>query len=417
MWGVEVEKQRYKEMVQNLDLLVSEKKIQGKKIYLFGHCNATEELVEVLNSRGFGVTAILDNNAAKHGKKYNGIEIQPPQVILKERSSQVLICIVARAYAAMEEQLNRLGYQGIVQKLVDYNSYAEYSLSIETITRKKNRVERGISLLQQMTQKYPRTCKILCPFSALGDIYFMISYLPHFMRIRGIRSCVIGVIGKACAEVVGLFGVYDVEVFTQKDMDEMIQAALYEEDSNIFIPHQDRPYVVNLSKALYVKCIPLEQMYCCGVYGLSAKTKPYHPVRQREYRELQRIKRGKSVILSPYAKSVTALKMEIWNYIVNYYKDKGYSCYTNVVGEEQPLPGTQPVSPAISEIRSVVERAGTFIGIRSGLCDILREAWCRKIALYPDYQYCDTKWKAIDMYSIEGWENIVVGEEFEWKEN
>ena len=113
----------------------------------------------------------------------------------------------------------------------------------------------------------------------------------------------------------------------------------------------------------------------------------------------------------------TALKMEIWNYIVNYYKDKGYSCYTNVVGEEQPLPGTQPVSPAISEIRSVVERAGTFIGIRSGLCDILREAWCRKIALYPDYQYCDTKWKAIDMYSIEGWENIVVGEEFEWKEN
>ena len=88
-----------------------------------------------------------------------------------------------------------------------------------------------------------------------------------------------------------------------------------------------------------------------------------------------------------------------------------------MAGDEKPLSGTQPISPAISEIQSLVERAGTFIGIRSGLCDVLREASCRKTALYPDYNYCDTRWKAIDMYRIEGWENIVVGEEFEWKEN
>ena len=31
--------------------------------------------------------------------------------------------------------------------------------------------------------------------------------------------------------------------------------------------------------------------------------------------------------------------------------------------------------------------------------------------------YCDTKWKAIDMYHIEGWENIVVGEEVSWTIN
>lgn len=40
---------------------------------------------------------------------------------------------------------------------------------------------------------------------------------------------------------------------------------------------------------------------------------------------------------------------------------------------------------------------------------------CRKIALYPDYYYCDTKWKAIDMYALKGWENIVVGEELNGK--
>lgn len=35
------------------------------------------------------------------------------------------------------------------------------------------------------------------------------------------------------------------------------------------------------------------------------------------------------------------------------------------------------------------------------------------MALYPDYNYCDTKWKAIDIYALEGWENIEVGGEFQ----
>lgn len=109
------------------------------------------------------------------------------------------------------------------------------------------------------------------------------------------------------------------------------------------------------------------------------------------------------------------LRVEIWEEVVDYYNKKGYLCYTNVVGRECPLPGTYPISPSILEIQSVVERAGTFIGIRSGLCDVLHRASCRKIALYPDYNYCDTRWKAIDMYGLEGWENILVKDDFKWE--
>ena len=405
-----MEKLFYKEMVENLDLLFVNNVIQSKKIFLFGHCNATEKLADLLLGRGLEVMAILDNNTAKYGMRYRGIEIRPPYEIMREQPSQVLVCIVARAYAAMADQLKRMGYTGQIRKLVDYNSYAEYSLSQDTLDRKWKRVERGIELLQKLKKRYPDSFQILCPFSALGDTYFMMSYLPHFLRKRGIKKCGINVVGKACAEVARLFGTDAVEVYAQKDMDAMIQAALYTKDVETFIPHQDRPYVVNLSKALYVKQIPLESLYCCGVYGLPLHTKPYRPIRLREYRGLPQIKAGKSVILSPYAKSVTELRQEVWNQVVDYYRRKGYDCYTNVVGEELPLPRTKPICPAISEIQSVVERAGTFIGIRSGLCDVLREASCRKVALYPDYNYCDTRWKAIEMYRIDNWENIVVGE-------
>ena len=412
-----MDKPHYEEMVKNLDKLIEDNVIQGKKIYLFGHCNATEELADLLLEKGLTVAAILDNNIAKQGKIYRDIVIVSPQEFLSGQQRNTIVCIVARAYADMSEQLRRLGYKGQIRKLVDYDSYADYSLSKETIVRMKERVERGKILLSALDMKYRDCFRFLCPFSALGDIYITMSYLPYFMQKRGIKKCVIGIIGDACAQVVELFGEYDVEIFSQKDMDETIQAVLYTQDKHTFIPHQDRPYVVNLHKALYIKFIPLNQIYCCGVFGLPADTEPVNPMNFKDYPQLEQIKEGKSVIFSPYAKSVTALKISVWEQIVASFRAEGYQCYTNVAGNEVPLAGTLPISPKISEMKSAVERAGTFIGIRSGLCDVLRTAKAEKTALYPDYYYCDTKWKAIDMYSLEGWNNIEVKDDFVWKRN
>lgn len=405
----------YEEMVSNLDRLIESGTLQNRAIYLFGHCNATEELADLLLERGFGVAAILDNNAVKWGNRYRGISIREPQQILKENSRDVIVCIVARAYAAMTAQLESLGYKGSIYKLADYNSYAEYSLSEETISRMTFRRERGKERLSELEEKYPDTFRFLCPFSALGDIYIMMSYLPYYMKKRGISECVIGVIGNACGQVVRLFGTYPVEIFSQKSMDEMIQAALYERDEKNFIPHQDRPYVVKLSKALYDKKISLEQMYCCGVFGLPKDTKPYAPTVFNDYDKSETIRAGQAVIFSPYAKSVTAFPDSFWNEVVSFYTDKEYQCFTNVAGDEKPLAGTIAISPRISEMKSVVERAGTYVGIRSGLCDVIRDVNAKKVAFYPDYNYSDTKWKAIDIYALAGWENIIVRGENEWE--
>lgn len=412
-----MDKQHYNEMLQALNTLELDCKLKNKKIYLFGHCNATEELADLILSKNYNIVAILDNNRDKHGKDYKNINIISPEQIMDAKTEDTIVLIVARAYAAMAEQLNCMGYNGQIRKLVDYNSFAEYSLSEETIARMKKREERGKVVLDSFSKRHPEAFKFLCPFSALGDIYIMMSYLPYFLNKRNIEKCVIAVVGKACEQVVKLFGEYEVESFIQKDMDEMLQAAIYTQDKNIFIPHQDRPYVVNLHRALYVKCIPLELMYCCGVFGLPKETVPVEPCVFEDYSDLDSIPKGKSVIFSPYAKSVTNLPNDIWEKMVVSYTEKGYKCFTNVVGDEKPIEGTAAISPTIAEIRSVVEHAGTFIGIRSGLCDVIRSAKATKIALYPDYNYCDTKWKAIDIYSLDGWDNIAVEDDYEWKIN
>lgn len=416
-----MEKRLYAEMQCNLEQIIDSNDLSIKKIFLFGHCNATLELIDLLESKGLKTTAILDNSEVKQGQEYKGaIVIYPRQInefVGYKPKDNSIVLITSRFYAAMLKQLRELGYEGTIRKLIDYNTYAEYSLSKDTIARMTAREKQGEELLNALSLKYPNFFKTFCPFNALGDIYFMVSYWEAFAENRNIDKVVFCVPSPVLVDVIHMFGDYHVEVYEQKELDAMIQATLYTQDENSFIAHQDRPYVVNLSKALYIKKIPLEQIYCCGVYGLSKDTVAAKPNANGViYKDIESIPEGNTVIFSPYAKSVTALDSKIWENAVSYYSGKGFKCYTNVVGDEKPLIGTESISPSLLEFSSVVERAGTFVGIRSGLCDVIREANAKKIALYPDYNYCDTKWKAIEMYWIDQFDhNLLATEEIKWE--
>ena len=141
-------------------------------------------------------------------------------------------------------------------------------------------------------------------------------------------------------------------------------------------------------------------------------TEPVEPVKWDGFKYSENVSSGKTAIISPYAKSVASLPENLWTDIVEDLKQQGYELFTNVCGDEKPLQGTKPISPRIAEMKSAVERAGLFIGIRSGMCDVIKTADCRKIALYPDYYYCDTKWKSIDMYSIDGEYSVAIVQSF-----
>lgn len=407
-------------MENNLRRIIEETDLSNRKIFLFGHCAATLELVDLLEEKGLSVTAILDNSSEKQGLVYKGAEVVLPDKIIElagqDPVNDSIVLITSRFYASMQKQLRELGYTGPIRKLIDYNTYAEYSLSEDTINRMTAREKHGEDLTKELILKHGHVFKVFCPFNALGDIYLMMSYWNSFARTRGIDNPLFCVPGRVLADIIHMFGDYPVEVYEQKELDAMIQAAIYTQDDNSYIAHQDRPYIINLHRALYVKKISLEQIYCCGVFGLPADTEPAKPQNWKVWPGLDSIEEGNAVILSPYAKSVTAIDNKIWEDIIMDYKNRGYQVFTNICGEEEPLQGTISLRAEIYEMKSVLERAGTFIGIRSGLCDVIKTANCRKIALYPDYNYSDTKWKAIDLYSIREFENIVVKEGDLWEE-
>ena len=394
------------ELSENLDSLEHTGQLEGKNIFLFGHCHATEVLADTLLARNFDVKAILDNNKSKYGMAYRNVPIVPPQNIVCEK--QAIVCIATRFFESMKMQLRDLGFTGDIFKMVDYNTYSDYSLSPTATRQKMDRIEAGLRTVDRLKNQYDNAYRIFCPFSALGDIYIMMSYLPEFLKRRQIQRCVIIVTGNALKRVIGLFGAYQTEVLPQKDLDAAVQAELYLHDSNSFIAHQDLPYVVNLHLALHIKMIPLRTIYRAGVFGLPAGTAMREPHCWRDFSDT-RLKAGNSVILSPYAKSVTALPLTLWSELAQACSQAGYKVFTNALSTEQPIPGTNRICPMIEELKSAIEQAGIFIGLRSGLCDLITTAKAAKIALYPDYNYSDTKWKAIEMYNLPEFEaNLVV---------
>lgn len=403
-----MDKIHFNEMVQKLDELIHNGLLENKTIYLFGHCNASEELLDLLIQHGYTAAAILDNSSAKQGSLYKSVPIILPECIMGRNAENTVVLIAARAYAAMYSQLRRNGYGGAIVKMVEYDSFSEYSLSDETLHRMNERLLRGIDKLNKLKEKYPDCFVVLCPFSALGDTFYIMSYLPYFLSKRGIERYVVCVVGKGCVETAEMFAAENIEMFRQSDIDEIIQAALFTEDEDCYIFHHDRPYIVKLSKVLYVKKVSLEDIFKCGVFGLPIDTKPYKPINLKPYKGFDKLKKGKSVIIAPYAKSVTNIPKDYWYEVINRYNDMGYKVFTNAVGEEETLEGTARLEIPLAQMQSAVEYAGTFIGLRSGLCDVIQYADCKKIALYPDCCYSDTKWKMEEIYHLDGWENMVI---------
>ena len=91
--------------------------------------------------------------------------------------------------------------------------------------------------------------------------------------------------------------------------------------------------------------------------------------------------------------------MQFWEHLADALKKKGYSVCTNVgTAEEVAVLGTQPLDFSLEYAKEILEIAGTFIGLRSGFCDLISQAECKKIIFYPDRIYGTNEF--IDFFSL-----------------
>lgn len=79
--------------------------------------------------------------------------------------------------------------------------------------------------------------------------------------------------------------------------------------------------------------------------------------------------KDKIVVLNPYSGSMIWVDNNLFERIAVFLTSKGFYVYTNVVGEQSPIKGTQPLNCSIYELYAICNHIPFVISVRSGIID------------------------------------------------
>lgn len=363
------------------------------RIVIFGCTMFARDIRDNLKSVGLDISAIIDNNPNKVGKLCLGVNVFSPQDYLKTYpETKVIIC--SKYYAEMVMQLKKLGCcdDGFIIIYVS-ECLNKFQDTEEDLNDAIKNVETGFDIYNKIADKYRNINNFfVCPYSGTGDIYMACTYLPAYTAKNSIDDYVLIVIGKKCFNTAVIFDIDNIEILSEDEMNNLIKAWEFLGNDTMHIKPllfwgwRTKRYLYNDK---YTR-ITFNEMFKYDVFELNDTEKRYIPktYNTKEYVEnlfLEKgLKKDKTVILAPYAGSfVSEISADDWMKIADELTKLGYSVCTNCNGtSELPVNGTVPVFFPYCYAVPIAEYAGGIIALRSGLCDIISSAKCKKIVIY-----------------------------------
>lgn len=97
-------------LFQNLEILISEGKLENKKIILFGAAVPSAKIKDFLESKNYTISAIIDNNKEKSGTLFYDIPVYSPEERLETFDNDIIVFIASSHYKEMSRQLETMGY-------------------------------------------------------------------------------------------------------------------------------------------------------------------------------------------------------------------------------------------------------------------------------------------------------------------
>lgn len=375
-----------------IDKLDSEKILSNADIYLFGMNTPGDRVIQYLNTKGYRVKAILDNNKKNHEKTLMKVPVCNPNILNSEISKKIIILICSKYYLEMKNQLEKMGFQENkhIFKLVDLNYDNLNSLKKENLDKLMCQLYKANSIYYRIIENYnSETFFLLCPIRANGDIYISASLLEVFRKKNDLKKVVLIIIGEVGKKIASMFGIKDVISISQTEMEFIIvlNRFLGHSVTRMITIHPEEFHFNIFSNLECFNKLNFMDFIASGMLNLKITQNEIRPL---EYKfNLQdsqsNILNKNSIILAPYANSLPCFPIEFWEKLVKTLNQKNYCLYTNSGNNmEPPILGTKPIFLPINEINNVLEKCAGFIGIRNGLCEVISSAKCCKIILYPE---------------------------------
>ena len=367
----------------------------GKVVAVFG-CNAyTKSIRNILAKHGIELSVILDNDVRKQNKISLGMLIRSPEEVVREENE--LVVIIYSGYCSeMVKQLNDLGVYKDNILAIPFRPFKRgiYDESLEGLGKKYAEVCYGYEVYNRIMSELAVEYLFVCPYKGTGDVYHAVSFLDRYAREQGITNYGVLVMSNAGAKVVRLFGLDNVYILkSEEDMVFLLGAwVFWGEEKMKMKPIRHCGWRWKMSPWVFDKDdVTFLDMFRSDVFGFSEVVEPALPYRNGNIEYIEKLfsdnglSRGKTVILSPYANSVEPeMTYETWGLLAEKIQEAGFDVCTNCVGEELPIKGTKPLAFSYADAIDVLEYAGFFVGIRSGLCDIVSSAKCKMIIIYEN---------------------------------
>jgi len=377
---------------KRLTRLKKNRLLNDKFIILFGASADSRLLTSSLKVLGLKVEAIVDNDVKKQGRNYFGLRVAAPEDVLLPVDSRWVVLLYSKAYAqGMLLQLKQYGYRlgTNVFCLSDYNEDGLRAFCEGVI-----RCIKGWVFYHRLIKGQPADSTVfLMPYTGIGDVYLACTFLREYRNRHNVINYTLVVANNACRQTAALYYIHNVQVVEQSKIDNMIAFQRFSHSSKPIVILNDaweESYTNTLGGIRGYRGLNFDRMFRYFVFDFDDTVMHDEPATDDLDEMVQRIfeenslPEGKTVLMAPYANTLFQLiPVEVWEKMALHLKRLGYGVCTNCAGEhELPIQGTIPLIVPIQQIIPFLNKAGFFIGARSGLCDVISTSTCKKAILY-----------------------------------
>ena len=373
---------------RKIDKLIRNKKLDNRRIVLFGASIASKEIKNCLVEHNYTPFAVVDNDTRKIGKECLGLTVQEPEKLLLpfDDSYAILICS-GGFYREMLFQLGEMGYQKNKQVFaLNFNIDDSLTMFLYYTGLKI----RGLFLYRRFMKNLPKDAfMFVAPYTGIGDIYLVGLFFNEYLKRNYIKEYVFVVVSGACKKAAEMFNIENIKVVKSNHAEDLVNLNKGLGVKFKIVTLNDGWSSDAIQWIRGYKNLDFAKMFRYFVFNFDDSVQYQLPPRKDWKREIDElfqkhnlIKR-KTVILSPYSNTLFELTDNFWENIASHCKGLGYSVCTNCATKnEKPVNGTEAVFFPLGMAVDFVEVAGYLVGIRSGLCDIISSAKAKKIILY-----------------------------------
>lgn len=362
----------------------------NKKVFLFGGSKQLRGMWETLSLLEIPISGVIDKDSRKSGTDYMGSPISLPEEALDHFDKNIVVLILSnRYYREMTTQLKSWGYVSGKNYIVLNDVIGtKNDESLKCFFRMTFRAFRGFRDYRALIRNEKKTL-FLAPYPGAGDMYLISLFFHQYLEKHSIRDYVMVVRSNSCKKIAQMAGIENVEIRTMNQMSDIARSkAFFRADWDIVVLADGwNSEIMRWLKGY--KGLNLEQMFRHLIFGLDDSV-PHRllPVKDQTEEisalfEKYGLQPGKTVVLAPYANTIYEHHEKLWLDIVRHCKERGLSVCTNCGAPgEAAIEGTIPVFFPFSQAVAFLDTAGYFVGIRSGLCDLISTSTCKKIIIY-----------------------------------